>query len=52
MNRKSRSQRNAQPQTKKMVIVRGKGTPGETRIETDIDLYWSETALRWVTIPE
>jgi hypothetical protein len=38
--------------TKKLVIIKGKGTKHEQRIVTDIDLYWSETMKRWVTIPE
>ena len=37
--------------TKKMVVIRGKGTKNETRIETDTDLYWSEKIGKWVTIP-
>lgn len=39
-------------QTKKLVIIRGKGTKAETRIETNITLYWSARLGRWVTIPE
>jgi hypothetical protein len=39
-------------QTKKLVIIRGKGTKAETRIETDIMLYWSAAMQRWVSIPE
>lgn len=38
--------------TKKLVIIKGKGTPKETRIETDIILYYSSTLNCWVTIPE
>ena len=37
--------------TKKMVIIKGKGTKNEQRIETDITMYWSTTTKRWVTIP-
>jgi hypothetical protein len=37
--------------TKKLVIIKGKGTPAETRIETNVTLYWSERLGRWVTIP-
>ena len=37
--------------TKKMVIIRGKGTKNEKRIETDITMYYSETHKRWMTIP-
>lgn len=40
------------PNTKKLVIIRGRGTPREQRIETDITLYWCNSAGRWVTIPE
>ncbi|NIQ90992.1 MAG: hypothetical protein GWN93_19110 [Deltaproteobacteria bacterium] len=42
----------SQPKTKKLVIVRGKGTPNETRIETDITLHWSAGLGRYVSIPE
>jgi hypothetical protein len=38
--------------TKKLVVIRGKGTPNEKRIETGVILYWSETLKTWVTIPE
>jgi hypothetical protein len=37
--------------TKKLVIIRGRGTTKEIRIVTNIDLYWSETFKRWMTIP-
>lgn len=49
------------PETKKLVIVRGKGTPRETRIETDITVYLlrvdGRPVLRdgrpvYVTVPE
>lgn len=36
--------------TKKLTIVKGKGTKAETRIETDITLYLVRG--RWVSIPE
>lgn len=36
--------------TKKLTIIRGKGTKAETRIETNITLYLVRG--RWVTIPE
>jgi hypothetical protein len=36
---------------KYLVIVRGKGTPNEHRIETTIPLYWSAGLRQWVTIP-
>lgn len=39
-------------QTKKLVIIKGKGTKNETRTLTDITLYWSAAMGRWVTIPE
>lgn len=38
--------------TKKLTIIKGKGTKAETRIETDITLYWSERFQKWMTIPE
>ncbi len=38
--------------TKKLVIVKGKGTRNEQRIETNITLYWVARFGRWVTIPE
>jgi hypothetical protein len=38
--------------TKKLTIIKGRGTKNETRIETDITLYWSAAMGRWVTIPE
>ena len=38
--------------TKKLVVIRGKGTRNEQRILTDVTLYWSETLKTWVTIPE
>lgn len=38
--------------TKKLVIVKGKGTKNEQRIETNITLYWCESLQCWVTIPE
>jgi hypothetical protein len=40
------------PKTKKLVILRGKGTAKEQRIETNTLLYWVEAHGRWVTIPE
>jgi hypothetical protein len=36
---------------KKLTVIKGRGTEKEERIQTDIDLYWSETLKRWVTIP-
>ena len=38
-------------QTRKMVIIRGKGTKNETRIETDITMYWDNKRQVWFTIP-
>ena len=38
--------------TKKLVIIKGKGTKNEKRIETNITLYWSEARQMWFTIPE
>ena len=38
--------------TKKLVIVKGKGTAKEQRIETNITLYWCESLQSWVTIPD
>lgn len=38
--------------TKKLVIVKGKGTPKETRIQTNITLYFSPTLNQWITVPE
>lgn len=38
--------------TKKLIIVKGRGTAKETRTTTDIDLYYSERLGRWVTIPK
>lgn len=38
--------------TKRLVVIKGKGTPNERRIETDITLYWSKALGRYVTIPE
>jgi len=37
---------------KMMVIVRGKGTAKETRINTSIPLYWSKVLNAWVTTPD
>lgn len=38
--------------TKKLVIIKGKGTKNETRTETGVTLYWCERFGRWVAIPE
>ncbi len=38
--------------TKKLVVIKGKGTTKEKRIETNIDLYWSETHKMWMSIPK
>jgi hypothetical protein len=37
--------------TKTMVIIRGRGTPHEKRIETNIKMYYSESLKRYATIP-
>ena len=37
--------------TKKMTIVKGKGTKHEKHIQTNINLFWSEVLKKWVTIP-
>lgn len=37
--------------TKTLTIIRGRGTASETRIETNIPLYWSQALQDWVTIP-
>lgn len=37
--------------TKKLTIIKGRGTKNETRIQTDITLYWCERLGRWVSIP-
>ena len=42
----------AQPAMKYMVIIRGKGTPREARIQTTIPLYWCNVAQAYVTIPQ
>jgi len=34
-----------------LVIIRGKGTKNEQRIQTTIPVYWCAQAQRWVTIP-
>lgn len=46
-----------QPQTKKLVIIRGRGdsrrpSTDEQRIETDTTMYWCQSIGRWVTVPE
>ena len=38
-------------QTKKLVIIRGKGTKNEKVIQTDITMYWLPKQQVWVTIP-
>ena len=40
-----------QPATKRLVVIRGKGTAHEQRIETNIILYWSKGLQQWVSIP-
>lgn len=39
------------PKTKKLTIIKGKGTPNEQRIPTDITLYWCQSAQDYVSIP-
>lgn len=39
-------------QTKTLVIVKGKGTPRESRTTTSVKLYWCERLGRWVSVPE
>jgi len=36
---------------RKLVIIIGRGTKKEKHIITDIDMYFSETLNKWVTIP-
>jgi hypothetical protein len=38
--------------TKKLVVIRGKGTAHERRSATDVTLYWHAPWRRWVTIPD
>ena len=40
--------------TKKLIVIKGKGTPRETRIATDVTLYRAKVGGRtvWVSIPE
>ena len=38
-------------ETKKLVVIRGKGTPWEKRIVTDIDLHRNEKHQLWMSIP-
>ena len=38
--------------TRKLVVVKGKGTKAEQRIQTNVNLYWSESLKRWVSIPD
>lgn len=37
--------------TKKLVIVKGRGTKKETRQKTNITLYWHDTYKKWMSIP-
>ena len=37
--------------TKKLTIIKGKGTRYEKRIKTDIDMFWSSELQAWITIP-
>ncbi len=40
------------PQTKKLVVIRGRGTANEQRIETNVTLYWCNSLGGYVTVPE
>ena len=40
------------PKWKYLVAVRGKGTPKEKRIRTNVKVYWSKAIQRWVSIPD
>jgi len=37
--------------TKRLKIIIGRGTKKERIIETDIELFYSHTLKKWVTIP-
>ena len=39
------------PTSKHLVVIRGKGTPAEQRIRTNIKVYWSQALQRGVPIP-
>lgn len=39
------------PTTRKLIIIRGRGTPNEQRIETDVTLYWDRATGLWMSIP-
>lgn len=39
------------PLTKKLVVIKGKGTKNEQRIVTNITLYWSQAIGRYVSVP-
>ena len=45
------SQKPQRPLTKKLVVLKGKGTDQEKRIETDVTMHWSEELQQYVTIP-
>jgi len=47
----ARSETPQRPPTKKLVVIQGKGTDQEKRIETDVTMYWSEELQQYVTIP-
>jgi len=38
--------------TRNLVIIKGKGTKSEQRIETNIKQYYSEKYRMWMTIPD
>jgi hypothetical protein len=38
--------------SKKLIIIKGKGTKAEKKVITNIDLYWSNKLKKWVSVPE
>ena len=38
-------------ESKKLIAIKGKGTPREQRIDTGVILYWSPALRRYVSIP-
>jgi hypothetical protein len=40
------------PAMKYLVVVQGKGTPNERRIQTGVPVYWVKALGRWCSIPE
>lgn len=39
------------PTTRKLVVIRGRGTANERRIETDVDLFLDRATGLWMTVP-